>query len=238
MNYKMTAIFFLKTKDLIMPLVLCTKGPSLWANFGRDGCSLCPSREGFLQELMHHHAQSQSAGTALNGADSSVSQERLTLQKRLCCGFPGSWARRDRPRPVLPRCSAALSGARAESPPGEHRPTREQLRGAHGAHSPLALGISQAQLNLSARAVQMRIKPWCCLKAPSQQAPQPDSINRYRRHWIEFPPTALSSSSSQTSSLSKWHCQPTHRETWSYTPWALVSNLFATFTYMWIQAIR
>lgn len=97
-----------------------------------------------------------------------------------------------RPAPML--CSAERSPG--WEPSWRAQATREQLRGAHGAHSPLALGISQAQLNLSARAVQMRIKPWCCLKAPSQQAPQPDSINRYRRHWIEFPPTALSSSSS------------------------------------------
>lgn len=156
-NYKMTAISFLKTKDLIIPLVLCTKGPSLWVNFGRDGCSLCPGREGFLQELMHYHAQSQSAGTTLNVADSSVSQESMTLQKRLCCGLPGSWERRDRPQPVLPWSSAAPSRAWAESPSAQHTLTREQLRGVHEADSSLALGISQAQLKLSARAVQMQI---------------------------------------------------------------------------------
>lgn len=54
-NYEMTAISFLKTKDLIIPLAFCIKGPSLWANLGRDGCSLCPGREGFPQELMHYH---------------------------------------------------------------------------------------------------------------------------------------------------------------------------------------
>lgn len=126
-NYKVTAISFLKTKDLMIPLVFCTKGPSLWANFDRHGCSLCPGGEGFLQELTYCHAQSQSAGITLKGAARSVSQECVTLQKRLCCGFPGSWERRDRPSASCP--DPRQRGAE----PGRRAPLRNTHR--HGSSS-------------------------------------------------------------------------------------------------------
>lgn len=69
--------------------------------------------QGSISTGAHALSHSQSASITLNGADSSVSQECMTLQKRVCCDFPGSWERHDCPQPVLPWSSAAPSGSRS-----------------------------------------------------------------------------------------------------------------------------
>lgn len=133
-------------RALLFGLILAEMD-ALSALAGRDFRSSCTITEAICQ-------QSPNWGWQL------CVPERVTLQKQGCCCFPWSWERCHRPQPTLP-CPAPLQ--HGTEPCWEHlcwaHTDTEQLQGVHEADSSLALGISQAQLQLSVRLYRCKPSP-------------------------------------------------------------------------------